>query len=95
MAILPDTRRRRVIALVAILGILVCGPGVYELVRLSWMEWRLNQRLAALSAQHQQLLEEQQRLQSDPTYVEGLIRSTFKLARPGELVIPLQDDHGD
>ena len=88
-------RRQRAISIGIVVALLLFGPGLVELGRLTWMEWRLDRRLAALSAQQEQLLQEQQRLQSDPAYVEGLIRSTFKLARPGELVIPLQDDHGD
>ena len=39
---------------------------------------------------HKQLAQEQVRFQLDPTYVEGLIRSTFKFAQPGEYVIPLE-----
>ena len=70
-------------------GLVVFGPGFYEWVRLSVMQRRLDRQLAELAAQHEQLTQEQQRLQSDPTYVEGLIRSTFKVAQPGELVIPL------
>ena len=44
-----------------------------------------------LKAQHERLSAEQARLASDPTYVEGLIRTTFKVAQPGEYVVPLED----
>ena len=72
-----------------LVGLIVFGPGAYSWVKLSLEQRRLDRQLAALSAEHEQLVQEQERLQSDPTYVEGLIRTTFKLAQPGELVIPL------
>ena len=72
-----------------LIGLLVFGPGMFHLARLSLMQRRLDRRLADLSAQHDRLTQEQARLQSDPTYLEGLIRSTFKVAKPGEVVIPV------
>ena len=72
-----------------LLGLLVFGPGMVHLARLSLMQRALDRRLAALSARQEQLRQEQARLQSDPTYLEGLIRSTFKVAKPGEVVIPI------
>ena len=71
------------------LSLLLFGPGLVHLARLSLMQRRLDRRLADLSAQHDRLKQEQARLQSDPTYLEGLIRSTFKVAKPGEVVIPV------
>ena len=50
---------------------------------------RLDRQLARLQAAHAQLTVEEARLRSDPAYVEGLIRTTFKYAQPDELVIPL------
>ncbi len=60
----------------------------------------MHRRLQQLEAFHRALTEEQQRLTSDPVYVEGLIRSTFKVAKPNELVIPKEslipaDRHAD
>ena len=72
-----------------LLGLVVFGPGMVHLARLSLMQRALDHRLAALSARQEQLKQEQARLQSDPTYLEGLIRSTFKVAKPGEVVIPV------
>jgi len=69
---------------------LLFGPDLYYYGRLSVLQRRLDRRLAVLSAEHERLTQEQARLQSDPTYVEGLIRSTFKWARPGEYVVPLE-----
>ena len=68
---------------------LAIGPEMVQWVHLRLMQRRLDHRLAQLAAQRERLIEEQQRLQSDPAYVEGLIRSTFKVSQPGELVIPL------
>ena len=82
-------KRTRWLLGVSVVGMALFGPGVYEWVRLSLMQRRLERRLAELAAQHKQLAQEQVRFQVDPTYVEGLIRSTFKFAQPGEYVIPL------
>ncbi len=71
---------------------LIFGPGAAQWLRLSWHERALDRRLRELEATHQQLSDEQQRLASDPVYVEGLIRSTFKMAKPGELVVTRSDD---
>ena len=76
-----------------LLGLVVFGPGMVHLARLSLMQRTLDRRLADLSARQDRLKQEQARLQSDPTYLEGLIRSTFKVAKPGEVVIPVTDDH--
>lgn len=82
-------RTRRVIGVVALC---LFGPGTYHLLHLWLVQRRLDRQLADLSVRHEQLLKEQARLQSDPAYVEGLIRSTFKVAKPGEYVIPLAKD---
>jgi hypothetical protein len=79
------TRRRLVAGACVIVALF--GPGVFQWLRLSWHERVLDRRLRALEATHQQLSDEQQRLASDPVYEEGLIRSTFKMAKPGELVV--------
>ena len=74
-----------------LLGLVLFGPGLYDLLRMSIMRRRLDRQLAALSVEQERLKREQERLQSDPAYVEGLIRSTFKLAQPGEYVILIND----
>ena len=81
-------RARQVLA-VSLVGLVLFGPGAYHLVRLALEQRRLDRRLATLAVQRERLTQEEKRLLSDPTYVEGLIRSTFKLARPGEYVVPL------
>ena len=84
------SRSRWLIAVSAIAALLF-GPG---LAHQSWWglrQWRLEHRLHALQVRHGRLLAEQERLQSNPTYVEGLIRTTFKVARPGEYVVPLDE----
>ena len=75
--------------LVGLAGLLVFGPGMFHLARLSLMQRKLDRRLADLTSQQERLTQEQARLQSDPIYLEGLIRSTFKVAKPGEIVIPV------
>ena len=74
---------------VGLAGLLVFGPGMFHLARLSLTQRKLDRRLADLASQQERLTQERARLQSDPTYLEGLIRSTFKVAKPGEIVIPI------
>lgn len=71
------------------LSLFLFGPGLWRFARLSVDEWRLTHRLRCLEAAEERLLAERERLQQDPVYVEGLIRTTFKHAKPGELVLPL------
>ena len=70
----------------------VFGPGLVQCAQLSVTQWRLDRRLAALRREQEQLQQEQQRLTKDTVYLEGLIRSTFKLSKPGEYVIELPAD---
>ena len=83
-----ETRTRRIL-LVSAIGLALIGPGIVEWVRLVIRQRQLDRQIARLAVQHEQLQREREQLESDPTYVEGLIRSTFKLAQPGEYVIPL------
>jgi cell division protein FtsB len=67
------------------------GPGLVEWGSLMWRQHQLDRRLAQLSAERERLTQQQQRLEHDPGYVEGVIRTTFKWAQDGELVIPLDE----
>ena len=60
-----------------------------EWFTLSRQERQLDRQLEVLRAERERLTAEEQRFQTDPGYVEGLIRSTFKHARRDEYVIPL------
>ncbi len=86
-----EKRTHQVLGIVVLVGAVLFGPGLCEFVRLSWIERRLDRELTELTNRREQLVREEQRLQSDPTYVEGLIRSTFKVAQPGEYVIALDN----
>ena len=86
-------KRTRWLLGISVAALALFGPGAIELLRLSIRQHRLDRRLAVLKAEHEQLTQEQARLQSDPTYLEGLIRSTFKVSQPSEYVIPLDSDH--
>jgi cell division protein FtsB len=66
------------------------GPGAYELIRMDLRQRQLDWQLRRLQEQEAALAREDLRLRSDPVYVEGLIRTTFKYAKPGEYVIPLE-----
>ena len=87
--------RTRWILGASLLGLVVFGPGVRELIRLSRMQHRLDRRLSALAVEREALAREERRLRSDSTYIEGLIRSTFKVAKPGEYVVPVQGESRD
>ena len=65
------------------------GPGAVQQIKLAWQQHVMDRRLLALQYLHDTLTHEQERLTSDPVYLEGLTRSTFKIAKPGELVVPL------
>ena len=79
---------RRLITALVIFGALF-GPGVFDLACIMAKQHKLDQQLADLASRKEQLASEQKRLESDPGYMEGLIRSTFKWSHPGELVVPL------
>jgi|GEM_PF-2923426 len=85
---LPRKTRRRVG--IAAVGTLLLGPGLGHWAQLSWQERLMNRRLRELELIRKTLTEEYDRLSSDPVYMEGLVRSTFKVAKPGELVVPLE-----
>ncbi|MBI4353641.1 MAG: septum formation initiator family protein [Candidatus Omnitrophica bacterium] len=81
-------RRTQWMTFGAIILAVACGPLLLDLIDVSWKRYTMHRRLQRLEAFHQELTDEQQRLTSDPVYVEGLIRSTFKVAKPNEIVIP-------
>ena len=77
---------------VSLLGFVLFGPGAVWLIRMEIKQRQLDRQLAQLKAKREQLVAEEERLRSDPAYIEGLVRTTFKYARPDELVIPLDQD---
>jgi len=85
-------KRTRVVLGLGGVGLVLFGPGLVWLLQLQVQQWHLDRELARLQATQHQLEVEESRLRSDPTYVEGLVRTTFKYARPGELVIPLKTE---
>jgi hypothetical protein len=68
------------------------GPGMVAQVQAAWWEHRLSKQIAELRTVREELSEERQRLENDPVYVEGLIRTTFKVANPDEVVVLLDAD---
>ncbi len=83
-------KRTRWILGLSLGGLLLFGPGLYEWARICVTQYQMDRELERLLAEHERLAHERHRLESDPVYLEGLIRSTFKLAGPGELVVPLE-----
>ena len=85
--------RRKTWVLVGGLAILIAfGPGAVQWLQLRWRQHVMDRRLRVLEARRDELEAEQQRLKTDPVYVEDRIRSTFKVAKPGEFVVPMGDD---
>ena len=84
-------RVRRWSAGLALAAAVLFGQGLVEWAGLARRQCQLDRRLAKLSEERERLTQEQQRLETDPGYVEGLIRTTFKWAQDGELVIPLNE----
>ena len=82
-------QRTRWFLAVGILTAVLVGLGWLDSLRLSQQQRRLDAQLAALRAEQERLTAERERLETDPVYVEGLIRTTFKHARKDEYVIPL------
>ena len=85
--------RTRWIVGVGLLVALLVGPGLIEQARLSLRKHSLERKLAELSEKQKRLVAERERLKNDPVYLEGLIRTTFKRALPGEYVIPIDDNN--
>ena len=77
------------IRVVAVVAILAFGPGLLHLLHVSWQQRVADRKLRKLEAAHRALVSEQERLTNDPVYVEELARSTFKVSKPGELVVPI------
>ena len=84
--------RREWLFSIGAVALVLFGPGTYQLAVLSIQQHRMDRRLAALQSEHQRLVQEQARLQSDPAYLEGLIRTTFKVSAPSEYVLPLDSE---
>ena len=82
---------RRIIGAL-IIGAILFGPGIYDLARMLAKQRKIDRQLAELSSRKERLTLEQKRLETDSGYVEGLIRSTFKMSQPGEYVIPLSSN---
>ena len=83
------TRTRWLVG-VSLVGLVVFGPGTYAMIRLAIRQYQLDRRLSVLHEEHERLAALEQRLRNDPAYLEGLIRTTFKVSQPGEYVIPLE-----
>ena len=90
------TARRLTASRAALIGALVVvvafGPATLVQLQLRWKAYVLARHLRALETERQTLAEEQEHLTSDAVYREGKARSTFKVAKPGELVVPIESD---
>jgi cell division protein FtsB len=86
-----EKRKTKFIA-IGVLAALLFGPGLVNLLILSFKNHKEEAKIKRLEAQYEKLIDERDRLKNDPTYVEDLARSTFKVARPGELVVPIEPE---
>ena len=93
-SVLPQLRRwlaSRRTRLILLAAALLLGPSLAQLAVMQVQDYRLSRELRRRQAVYDSLRAERERLQHDPVYVEGLVRSTFKVAKPGELVVPLSE----
>lgn len=60
--------------------------GLYRLFQLRGEIEELEQRIATLEAQNEELSMERDRLLNDPEYLERIARERFRMAKPGEKV---------
>ena len=79
------------VRLMALAAAAILGPALVQLAIMFWQDHRLSRQLQGRQAAYDSLKAEQERLRTNPVYVEGLTRTTFKVAKPGELVVPLSD----
>ena len=86
-----EKRKIKLIA-IGVLGVLLFGSGLFNLAVLSFKNRREEAKIKRLEAQYEKLIDERDRLKNDPTYVEDLARSTFKVAKPGEIVVPIEPE---
>ena len=84
-------RRSQLLALSIILAVAL-GPGLAHQLWIAWHTRQSDRRIDQLQETTTVLQTEQQRLQHDPVYLEGVIRSTFKVSKPNEVVVPLDRD---
>ena len=80
------------VRLLALAAAAILGPTLIQLAVMYWQDQRLARQLQRRQASYDSLKTERERLRTDPVYVEGLTRTTFKVAKPGELVVPLSDE---
>ncbi|HEX9780073.1 MAG TPA: hypothetical protein VGB20_02540 [bacterium] len=86
---MTEPSRRAFPWVAAFVAALLFGPGLIDVARLSAWQWKLDRRLRALDTEHATLTALSERLRHDDVFIEGEIRSTFKVAKPDELVVPL------
>ena len=86
---MASVRRRPWMVWAGGITLITLGPGLLDWAWISWHQHVAARRLSALNARHQALADTRQRLTSDPLAVEDLARSTLKVAKPGEIVVPL------
>ena len=77
------------VVIVAVVAALALGPGAVQQAVIVCKQRKMDHKLIALQRSHEQLLREHSRLMSNPVYVEGLMRSTFKVAKRDEFVVTI------
>lgn len=85
-------RIRKLLIISSCLFVIIIGPSFVNWTKLSFEERALDRQLSELDARWESLTKEHERLESDPAYVEGLVRTTFKYGKPGEYVVKLDAD---
>ena len=86
---MPKRQHRFLIALAVAA---VVGPGLWQMAQLAIEQHAMVAKLDHMHTYHHALAREHERLTTDPIFVEGLIRSTFRVAKPNEFVVRLDRD---
>ena len=85
-------RRRLIVGAIALAGLTVLLlPNWLRLRALKTRTRAVDADIARLAAMITQLNAEQQKLQSDPTYIERVARQEFRATRPGEILLKMDD----
>ncbi len=81
-------RHAPIVAALLLVG-LAFGRDAVAWVSLTQQRQALDRQLEQIASERAHLAKLEDKFKNNPVYVEDLIRSTFKVAAPGEIVIPL------
>lgn len=83
----------KVILAAAILAVLFL-PGITKYTQLKARQARLNSGIERLRTGEVDLLNEQEKLQKDPTYIEKVAREKLQVVNKGETIVRVEKKNG-